>query len=57
MSEPEVMLWSQLRGRGPDKPTFRRQHPFGSYILDFSGDRHIPSGGPVARLRWRPHRE
>jgi very-short-patch-repair endonuclease len=35
MTEPEVMLWSQLRGRGPDKPTFRRQHPFGSFILDF----------------------
>ena len=34
-SEPEVMLWSRLRGRGPDKPTFRRQHPFGSIILDF----------------------
>jgi very-short-patch-repair endonuclease len=35
MSEPEVMLWSRLRGRGPDKPTFRRQHAFGSFILDF----------------------
>jgi very-short-patch-repair endonuclease len=35
MTEPEVMLWSRLRGRGPDKPTFRRQHPFGTIILDF----------------------
>jgi very-short-patch-repair endonuclease len=35
MSEPEVMLWSRLRGRGPEKPTFRRQHPFGRVILDF----------------------
>ena len=35
MSEPEVMLWSRLRGRSPDKPTFRRQHPFGSIVLDF----------------------
>jgi very-short-patch-repair endonuclease len=35
MSEPEVMLWSRLRGRRPDRPTFRRQHPFGSFILDF----------------------
>ena len=35
MTEPEVMLWSRLRGRGPDKPTFRRQHPFGGVILDF----------------------
>ena len=35
MTEPEVMLWSRLRGRSPDKPTFRRQHPMGSIILDF----------------------
>ena len=35
MTEPEVMLWSRLRGRGPDKPAFRRQHPFGRVILDF----------------------
>ena len=35
MSEPEVMLWSRLRGRTPDHPTFRRQHPVGSIILDF----------------------
>ena len=35
MSPPEVMLWSRLRGRGPERPTFRRQHPVGSVILDF----------------------
>ena len=35
MTEPEVMLWSRLRGRSPDRPTFRRQHPFGPFILDF----------------------
>ena len=35
MSEPEVMLWTRLRGRSPEMPTFRRQHPFGSFILDF----------------------
>jgi very-short-patch-repair endonuclease len=35
MSEPEVILWGRLRGRGPDRPTFRRQHPIGSMILDF----------------------
>jgi very-short-patch-repair endonuclease len=29
------MLWFRLRGRGADKPTFRRQHPMGSIILDF----------------------
>lgn len=35
MTEPEVMLWSRLRRRAPDRPVFRRQHPIGSYILDF----------------------
>ena len=35
MSPPEVMLWTHLRGRNPDKPTFRRQHPIGSIIVDF----------------------
>ncbi|MDP3855428.1 endonuclease domain-containing protein [Phenylobacterium sp.] len=35
MTEPEVMLWSRLRRRGPDAPVFRRQHPMGAYILDF----------------------
>jgi very-short-patch-repair endonuclease len=35
MTEPEVVLWSRLRGRSPDRPTFRRQHPFGNIILHF----------------------
>jgi very-short-patch-repair endonuclease len=35
MTEPEVILWTRLRGRAEDRPTFRRQHPFGSIILDF----------------------
>lgn len=35
MSEPEVMLWSRLRGRAEGRPVFRRQYPFGSIILDF----------------------
>ena len=35
MTEPEVILWTRLRGRGGEHPTFRRQHPFGSIILDF----------------------
>ena len=35
MSEPEVLLWTRLRGRGSDRPTFRRQHPIGSIIVDF----------------------
>jgi very-short-patch-repair endonuclease len=35
MTPPEVLLWMRLRGRGPGRPVFRRQHPFGPYILDF----------------------
>jgi very-short-patch-repair endonuclease len=35
MTGPEVMLWSRLRGRGQGHPTFRRQHPIGSIIVDF----------------------
>jgi very-short-patch-repair endonuclease len=35
MTEPEVILWSRLRGRRGERPTFRRQHPIGSLILDF----------------------
>jgi len=35
MTEPEVILWTRLRSRGGERPTFRRQHPFGSIILDF----------------------
>lgn len=35
MTEAEVILWSRLRGRGADRPTFRRQHALGNIILDF----------------------
>jgi very-short-patch-repair endonuclease len=35
MTEPEVMLWSRLQGRSGEHPTFRRQHPLGTIILDF----------------------
>jgi very-short-patch-repair endonuclease len=35
MTDPEVMLWSRLKGRGRDKPIFRRQVVFGTIILDF----------------------
>jgi very-short-patch-repair endonuclease len=35
MTGPEVILWTRLRGRRGDRPTFRRQHPFGSVVLDF----------------------
>jgi very-short-patch-repair endonuclease len=35
LSPPEALLWSKLRLRAPRLPIFRRQHPVGSYVLDF----------------------
>jgi very-short-patch-repair endonuclease len=35
MSRPEVLLWVQIRKRLQGQFRFRRQHPFGRYILDF----------------------
>ena len=35
LSPPEAILWARLRGRHPDRPTIRRQHPIGPYIADF----------------------
>jgi very-short-patch-repair endonuclease len=35
MTEPEIILWSRLKGRGLDRPVFRRQVAFGSLIFDF----------------------
>ena len=34
LSLPEVLLWQQLR-RSPAGLRYRRQHPYGPYILDF----------------------
>ena len=35
MSLPEVVLWEALRGSRLKGLRFRRQHPMGSYVLDF----------------------
>src|SRR4030065_860193 len=35
MSDAEQALWHLLRGRQISGVRFRRQHPFGDYILDF----------------------
>ncbi|MBM4278091.1 MAG: endonuclease domain-containing protein [Deltaproteobacteria bacterium] len=35
MSGAEQSLWNVLRGRRVSGLKFRRQHPFGKYILDF----------------------
>ncbi|WP_313803622.1 endonuclease domain-containing protein [Sphingobium sp.] len=34
LTPPEIALWQWLRGR-PEGLKFRRQHPVGSYVLDF----------------------
>jgi len=38
MSLPEVLLWKAIKGRELAGLHFRRQHPFGQYILDFYCD-------------------
>ncbi|WP_255354028.1 endonuclease domain-containing protein [Brevundimonas sp. Leaf363] len=35
MTPPEARLWTCLKGRAVGGLKFRRQHPVGSYILDF----------------------
>jgi very-short-patch-repair endonuclease len=35
MTESEVILWDHLRKRKLNGTHFRRQHPYGIYILDF----------------------
>ncbi len=40
MTLPEVLLWRYLRRRQLDGLLFRRQHPFGPYVLDFFCPEH-----------------
>lgn len=35
MTEPEKILWSHIRRKKLNGMYFRRQHPYGIYILDF----------------------
>jgi len=35
MTEPEIMLWSRLKGRGRGQPIFRRQFAYEAMIFDF----------------------
>jgi very-short-patch-repair endonuclease len=35
MTETERLLWKKLRGKQINHYKFRRQHPYGKYILDF----------------------
>ncbi|MEH6660880.1 MAG: endonuclease domain-containing protein [Parasphingorhabdus sp.] len=59
MSKPEIMLWQQLRKR-PLGIKFRRQHPVGSYILDFycpSAKLAIEVDGMAHDMGSRPGRD
>jgi very-short-patch-repair endonuclease len=61
MSLPEVLLWRELRQK-PAGHQFRRQHPAGSYVLDFfcatanlavevDGELHAHGGRPARDQR------
>ena len=61
MTPPELRLWSALRRR-PEGLKFRRQHPFGPYVLDFfcdasklaveiDGEAHGRGDGPARDAR------
>ncbi|HEX3363772.1 endonuclease domain-containing protein [Phenylobacterium sp.] len=70
MTEPEVMLWSKLKGRGRGQPIFRRQFAYESMIFDFyrsaaklaveiDGSMHWPAekrAKDEARDRWLARR-
>ena len=59
MCKPEIMLWQQLRKR-PLGIKFRRQHPIGSYILDFycpSAKLAIEVDGMAHDMGNRPERD
>lgn len=45
------MLWSRLKGRGTDRPIFRRQVACGSIILDF----YCPSARLAVEVDGRTH--
>jgi very-short-patch-repair endonuclease len=50
MTRSEVVLWQALRGGRLDGHRFRRQHPFGAYVLDFfcaSARLAVEVDGPV----------
>ena len=39
MTETETILWNKLRMKQINGLYFRRQHPFGMYVLDFYCDK------------------
>ncbi len=53
MTDAESRLWYTLRRHGLEGRKFRRQHPFGPYILDF----YCPSARLVVELDGGQHYE
>ena len=51
--DPEIILWSYLKGRQLDGYKFRRQHSIGSYIVDF----YCPKLRLVVELDGEQHSE
>ncbi len=59
MTLPEVLLWRELKKR-PKRLKFRRQHPFGRYILDFYCDAAkllVEIDGEIHNRGDRPERD
>jgi very-short-patch-repair endonuclease len=66
MTDAEQMLWKRLRDRQFNGHKFRRQHPFGDFILDFvfleiklvieiDGSQHMESAKDQARDQALAH--
>ncbi|HUA56243.1 MAG TPA: endonuclease domain-containing protein [Candidatus Sulfotelmatobacter sp.] len=62
MTDAERKLWAKLRDRQLERCKFRRQHPLGTYVLDFyceeyrlvvevDGSQHTPESD-AARTAW-----
>jgi very-short-patch-repair endonuclease len=60
MTEAEKALWQRLRGKQLSGYKFRRQHPFGDFVLDFvcleaklvievDGGQHVESNADLVR--------
>ena len=53
MTAPELLLWLRLKMRSEGMPRFRRQHPMGSYVLDF----YCPAARLVAEVDGWGHNQ
>jgi very-short-patch-repair endonuclease len=51
MTEPEIMLWSRLKGRGRGQPIFRRQFAYETLIFDF----YCPAGKLAIEIDGSTH--